>query len=95
MIASHAFLIELNLEMRAAVQLKNWTRSVMLIRKHLQKEKTAAIKLQASVRGFLVRKNLPKIKYELHLQKLMQAATKIQVNFLFLFYRLCIASVLF
>lgn len=77
--------------MRAAVQLQNWTRNVMLIRKRLQKENSAAIKLQASIRGFLVRKKLPKIKHDLHVQKLMRAATMIQVNCLFLLYKNCMS----
>jgi len=52
----------------------------MLNRKHLQKENVAASRIQAIVRGFLVRKKLPKIKEELHNQKLVRAATLIQVN---------------
>jgi len=68
------------MKMRAAVQLQIWIKNVMLNRKHLQKENVAASKIQAIVRGFLVRKKLPKIKEELHIQKLVQAATLIQVN---------------
>lgn len=69
------------MKMRAVVQLQIWIRNVMLNRKHLQKENVAASKIQAIVRGFLVRKKLPKIKEELHIQKLVRAATLIQVNF--------------
>jgi len=68
------------MEMRAAVQLQIWTRNVMLNRKHLQKEKVAATRIQAIIRGFLVRKKLPNIKEELRTRKLVQAATLIQVN---------------
>lgn len=80
LLAGHAFLFELKMEMRAAVQLQIWTRNVMLNRKHLQKENVAASRIQAFVRGFLIRKKLPKIKEELHNQKLVRAATLIQVN---------------
>jgi len=52
----------------------------MLNRKHLQKKNVAASRIQAMVRGFMVRKRLPKIKEELHIQKLVRAATLIQVN---------------
>lgn len=69
------------MKMRAAVQLQIWIRNVMLNRKHLQKENVAASKIQAIVRGFLVRKKLPKIKEELHIRKLVRAATLIQVNY--------------
>lgn len=79
MLASHAFLIELNLEMRAAIQLKNWTKNVMLFRKHLQKKNMAALKIQAVFKGYLIRKKLPQLKYELYLQKQVYAATRIQV----------------
>lgn len=79
--ARHAFLFELGVEMRAAVQLRNWTRNVLLIRENLQKENAAAIKIQAIVRGFLIRKRLPQIMYELKMQKQMHAATLIQVKF--------------
>jgi len=68
------------MKMRAAVQLQIWIRNVMLNRKQLQKKNVAASKIQAIVRGFLVRKKLPKIKEELHIQKLGRAATLIQVN---------------
>lgn len=80
LLAGHAFLYELKMEMRAAVQLQIWTRNVMLNRKHLQKENMAASRIQAIVKGFLVRKKLPQIKEELHTQKLVRAATLIQVN---------------
>lgn len=80
MLVGHAFLFELKMEMRAAVQLQIWTKNVMLNRKHLQKENFAASRLQAIIRGFLVRKKLPKIKEELYNQKLVRAATLIQVN---------------
>ena len=80
LLAGHAFLFELKMEMQAAVQLQIWARNVMLNRKHLQKENDAASRIQAIVRGFLVRKKLPKIKEELHTQKLLRAATLIQVN---------------
>ncbi|KAF0764759.1 protein abnormal spindle-like isoform X1 [Aphis craccivora] len=78
LLAGHVFLFELKMKMRAAVQLQIWIRNVMLNRKHLQKENVAASKIQAIVRGFLVRKKLPKIKEELHIQKLVRAATLIQ-----------------
>ncbi|KAE9525583.1 hypothetical protein AGLY_014110 [Aphis glycines] len=78
LLAGHVFLFELKMKMRAAVQLQIWIRNVMLNRKHLQKENVAALKIQAIVRGFLVRKKLPKIKEELHIQKLVRAATLIQ-----------------
>lgn len=67
------------MELRAAVQLQHWIRNIMLIRKHLQKENVAATKIQAVIRGFLIRKKLPRIKHELYIQKLMRAATVIQV----------------
>lgn len=79
LVARHAFLFETNVEMRATVQLQHWIRNIMLIRKHLQKENFAATKIQAAIRGFLVRKKLPIIKHELYTQKLMRAATVIQV----------------
>lgn len=71
---------ELNVEMRAAIQLRNWIKNVMLTRDHLQKENIAATRIQAAVRGFLLRKKLPQLKIELHTQKQMHAATLIQVN---------------
>lgn len=80
LLAGHAFLIELNMEMRAAIQLQNLTRNVLLIRKNLQKNNVAAVKIQSVIRGYLVRKNLPKLKYELHTRKQTHAATKIQVK---------------
>lgn len=80
MIAGHALLFELNMKMRAATQLQNWTRNVMLIRKHLQKQNVAATKIQAVIKGYLIRKKLPQIKYELHMQKQVRAVTLIQVN---------------
>lgn len=79
MLASHAFFIELNLEMRAAVELHNWTKNVLSFRKHLQKKNMAALKIQAIIKGYLTRKKLPQIKYELYLQKQMYAASRIQV----------------
>lgn len=81
LIAGHAFLIELNVKMRAATRLQNWTRNVVLIRKHLQKQNIAATKIQAIIKGYLVRKKLPQIKYELHKQKQVRAVTLIQVNY--------------
>lgn len=89
LLAGHAFIIELNMEMRAAVQLRYWTRNVMLTRKHLQKKNFAASRIQAAVRGFLVRKKLPQLKDELHKQKEIHAALLIQVHFLFA-YILCL-----
>lgn len=79
MLAGHALLFEINVEMRAAVKLQSWIRNMMLNRKLLQKQNVAALKIQAAVRGYLVRKKLPQIKYELHLLKLVRAATLIQV----------------
>jgi len=83
LIASHALLFELNVEMRAAVQLQNWTRNVMLNRERLQKLNVAASKIQAAIRGFLVRKRLPQLKHELHMCKQGRAAVLIQVSFQF------------
>lgn len=81
LIASHAFLFELNVEMRAAVRLKNWTRNVMLNRERLQKQNVAASKIQAAIRGFLIRKRLPQLKFELYMYKQVRAAVLIQVSF--------------
>jgi len=85
LIASHAFLFELNVEMRAAVQLRNWIRHAMLNRERLQKQNIAASKIQAAIRGFLVRKRLPQLKYELRMYKQVRAAILIQVSFQFKF----------
>jgi hypothetical protein len=79
LLAGHALLFEINVEMRAAVKLQSWTRNVMLNRKLLQKQNMAALKIQAAVRGYFVRKKLPLIKYELQIIKLVRAATLIQV----------------
>lgn len=81
MVARHAFLFELKVEMRAAIRLQNWIRNEILTRKHLQKKNAAATKIQAVTRGFLVRKKLPQIKHELTVAKLGRVATKIQVNY--------------
>lgn len=79
MLAGHALLFEIYMEMRAAVKLQNWAKNVMLNRKLLQKQNVAALKIQSAVRGFLVRKRLPQIKHELHMLKYVRAATLIQV----------------
>lgn len=86
LLAGHAFITELNMEMRAAVQLRNWTKNVMLTRKHLQKKNFAASKIQAAVRGFLIRKKLPQLKNKLYMQKRVHAASLIQVHFLIYTY---------
>ncbi|XP_025421851.1 protein abnormal spindle-like isoform X3 [Sipha flava] len=44
----------------------------------LEKQNMAALKIQAAVRGYFVRKKLPLIKYELQIIKLVRAATLIQ-----------------
>lgn len=80
LLVGHAFLFELGVEMRAAVQLRNWARNVVLIRKNFQRENVAASKIQAVVRGFLLRKRLPQIKYEFQMREQVYAATLIQVN---------------
>lgn len=64
--------------MRAAVKLQKWTRNV-LIHKHLQKKNIAASKIQAAVRGFLIRKKLPQLITDINTQKQNYAATLIQV----------------
>jgi len=87
LIARHALLFELNVEMRVAVQLQNWTRNVTLNRERLQKQNVAATKIQAAARGFLLRKRLPRLKYEIQTHKQVRAAVLIQVKvFKFFFF---------
>lgn len=78
-LAGHACLVKTEIEMRATVTLQKWTRNV-LIRKYLQRKNNAAIKIQAAVRGFLLRKNLPNLINQLQIKKQSRAATIIQVK---------------